>query len=111
MQVRTERIARVACIGYHVALAHGKLIGAKLQCHHKRLLGILFLMHQAGYLGQEAVEMAMHGGVAIVVGDVKGIAIATGSDRHLGDIAIGNGEERLAYDTLCLEVESSMKVI
>ena len=68
-------------------------------------------MHQLGYLGQETIEMAVHGGIAIVVGDVKGIAIATGSDGYLGDIAIGNGEERLAYDTLCLEVESSMKVV
>ena len=107
----TEGVARVAGVCHDLALAEAKLIGAKLQRHGKGLLGVLFLTNQLGNLGQEAVEMAVHGGIAIVVSEVQRIAIATGSDRHLGDVAIGNGKQRLAHHTLGLEVETSVEVV
>ena len=100
----TEGVARVAGVCHDLALAEAKLIGAKLQRHGKGLLGVLFLTNQLGNLGQEAVEMAMHGGIAIVVSEVQRIAIATGSDRHLGDVAIGNGKQRLAHHALADKV-------
>ena len=43
--------------------------------------------------------------------DVESIAIASGRHRHLGDVAIGNSQERLARDALCLEVEPAMEMV
>ena len=95
----------------HLTLTYRKLLGGELECHHIALLGILLFMYAPCYLGQETVEMAVHRGVSIIVSDVECIAIAACCDSHLGDVAIGNGEERFARDALRLEVEPPMKVV
>ena len=53
----------------------------------------------------------MHRGVPVVVRNVERIAIAPRRHRHLGDVTIGNGQERLAHLALGLEVETSMKMV
>ena len=111
MQMRPERVTRVARVSKHIAPFYPETARLKGYIDRKTLTAVLLGADLGINAGRKTVEMAIHCHIAIVVHHIKRTAITAILHFRPCHIAVGNHIYGLARHALCLEIEPGVKMI
>ena len=74
MQVRAERVARIAAKGYHLPCLYRIFPRLGSNLHFPAFLFILQIFHPSGYIAYKRAEVAVDSGIAVIVIHIEHIA-------------------------------------
>ncbi len=111
MEVRTAGAAGVAAQGNPFAAPDRQLFGREREVDAEALPLVLFRLYVGGNLGRELLEMGVHGGCPVGMGDVKSVAVSRRADGNARDAALLHGVDGFPLDAVRLEVYPRVKMI
>lgn len=110
MQMRSEGVARIAAQGDDLPRLDGIFVRSGDNLHLPALLFVLKLLHPLRHLADKGAEVAVDGGIAIIIHDIEHIARTVGH-ADARDVSVRQRPHRLADGAVRLEVQSAVKVI
>lgn len=110
MQVRAERVTRVAAKGYHLPRLYRIFPRFGDNLHFPAFLFILQVFHPSGYIAHKCAEVSVDSGITVIVVHIEHISRTV---RHTDarDMPVCQSMYRLAYGSAGLEVQPTVKVI
>ena len=110
MQVRAERVTRVAAKGYHLPRLYRIFPRFGGNLHFPAFLFILQVFHPSGYIAHKCAEVSVDSGITVIVVHIEHISRTV---RHTDarDMPVCQSMYRLAYGSAGLEVQPTVKVI
>ena len=111
MEMRAEAVAGIAAEGNELTLRHRAIGRSQAHVGLVRLVGVLPLLQQPFQSRREALEVAIDAGIAFGMRDIDSIAEAGLAHGEAADIAVADGHDGLALDTLRTEIQSAVEVV
>jgi len=110
VQMRSEGVSGITAQSNDLSDTHGIFIGAGRDVHLPTFTGILQVFHPLRHLAHKGTEVAVDGGIAVVVGHMEHIARTVG-DTYARHMPVGQCPHRLAGTATGLEIEATVKMV
>ena len=111
MEMRGLGGACITAIGNQHPFLNGEAAGREIQFLLPAFGGVLPLLHEGGKFRKKPVQMTIHGGAAVGMGDEECVTQSVLSDADMTDISVGGCKDGEVFLAPGADVESHMKMI